>query len=88
MPRGRRHQHQQGGRVFKSQFGKIIKFTKKVGKNKTFRNVTGAAIKEEPDAIESLSKKLKNKRLKSILNNNITKMGVDLATGFTLDKLK
>ena len=46
------------------------------------------AISEAPAALESLSKKVKNKRLKSILNSDIAKTGVDLATDFALDKLQ
>ena len=45
-------------------------------------------ISEAPGPIENLSKKVKNKRLKSILNSDITKTGVDLTTGFALDKLQ
>ena len=77
-PRGQRRRVRQGGRGFKSTFKKVINFAKKVGKNKTFRNISRAAISEPPAALESLSKKVKNKRLKSILNSNIAKTGVDL----------
>ena len=87
-PRGRRRHVRQGGRGFKSTFKKVTNFTKKVGKNKTFRNISRVAISEAPAALESLSKKVKNKRLKSILNSDIAKTGVDLATDFALDKLQ
>ena len=87
-PRGRRQRIIQGGRGFKSAFKKVLNFTKKVGKNKAFRNILRAVTSEAPGAIENLSKKVKNKRLKSILNGDITKTGVDLATGFALDKLQ
>ena len=35
-PRGRRCQVRQGGRCFKSAFGKLMRFAKKVGNNKAF----------------------------------------------------
>ena len=40
-----------------------------------------------PDAIGNLSKRVKNKKLKSILDSDITKTGIDSATGYALDKL-
>ena len=36
VPRGRRRQVRQGGRGFKSAFGKLMRFAKKVGNNKAF----------------------------------------------------
>ena len=88
-PRGRRRAAvQQGGRGFKSAFKKVLNFAKKAAKNKTVRNIGRAIISEAPGALESLSKKVKNKKLKSILDDDITKTGVDLATGYALDKLQ
>ena len=46
-----------------------------------------AILKEVPDAIGNLSKRVKNKKLKPILDSDITKTGIDLATGYTMDKL-
>ena len=63
------------------------RFDKKVGNNKAFKNVVGAVLKEVPGAIGNLSKRVKNKKLKSILDSDITKTGIDLAMGFALDKL-
>ena len=59
-PKGRRrHQGiQQGGRGFKSVFGKLMRFAKKVGNNKAFKNVVWAVIKEVPGAIGNLSKRV------------------------------
>ena len=37
-------------------------------------------MSKAPGAIEILSKKVKNKKLKAILNSNIAKTSVDLAT--------
>ena len=85
--KGRRHQVRQGGRGFKSSLGKLMRFAEKVGNNKAFKNVAGAVLKEMPDAIGKLSKRVKNKKLKSILDSDITKTGIDLATGYALDKL-
>ena len=64
-----------------------MRFAKKVGNNKAFKNVAGAVLKEVPGAIGNLSKRVKNKKLKSILDSDITKTGIDLAMGFALDKL-
>ena len=87
-PRGRRRRVRQGGRGFKSAFKKAFNFAKKISKNKAVRNIGRAIISEAPGALESLSKKVKNKKLKAILNSDIAKTGVDLATGYTLDKLQ
>ena len=86
-PNGRRHWVRQGGRGFKSAFGKLKRFAKKVGNNKAFENVVGAVLKEVPGAIGNLSKRVKNKKLKLILDSDITKTGIDLATGYALDNL-
>ena len=56
--------------------------------NKSVRNIAKEIISEVPTALEGLTKKVKNKKLKSILDNNITKTGVDLAVGYALDKLQ
>ena len=86
-PKGRHHRVRQGGWGFKSVFGKLKRFAKKVGNNKVFKNVAGAVLKEVPGTIGNLSKRVKNKKLKSILDSDITKTGIDLATGYALDKL-
>ena len=65
-----------------------MRYAKKVGKNKAFKNIAGAVIKEVPVAIENLSKRVTNKKLKLILDCDIGKTGIDLATGYALDKLK
>ena len=87
-PKGRRRRVKQGGRGFKSAFKKAFNFAKKISKNKAVRNIGRAIISEAPGALEALSKKVKNKKLKAILNSDIAKTGVDLATGFALDKLQ
>ena len=38
-PKGRRRRVRQGGRGFKSSFGKLMRFAKKVGNNKAFKIV-------------------------------------------------
>ena len=60
-------------RGFKSAFKKAFNFAKKISKNKAIRNIGRAIISEAPGALEGLSKKLKNKKLKAILNSDITK---------------
>ena len=54
-----------------------MRFAKKVGNNKAFENVAGAVIKEVPGTIGNLSKRVKYKKLKLILDSDIT--GLDLA---------
>ena len=56
VPKGRRCRVRQGRRGFKSAFGKLMRFAKKVGNNKAFKNVAGAVLKEVPDTIGNLSK--------------------------------
>ena len=89
-PRGRRRWRpaQQGGRGFKSFFKKGLNFAKKAYKNKTVRNIARELIEKAPDAIEGLSKKVKNKNLKKILDSDIARTGVNFATGLALDKLQ
>ena len=86
-PKGRRHRVRQGRRGFNNAFGKLKRFAKKVRNNKAFKNVAGAVLKEVPGAIGNLSKRVKNKKLKLILDSDITKTGIDLAMGYALDKL-
>ena len=74
--------------VLKVHLKKLSILLKKISKNKAVRNIGRAIISEAPGALEGLSKKVKNKKLKAILNSNIAKTGVDLATGFRLDKLQ
>ena len=86
-PRGQRRRGRQGGRGFKSFFKKALKLGKKALNNKTVRSIGRELIQNVPDAVEMLGSKVKNKRIKKLLNNDITKTGLDLATGFALDKL-
>ena len=65
----------------------MTRFAKKVGNKKAFKNIVGAVLKEVPGTIGNLSKRVKNKKLKSILDSDMAKTGIDLATGYTLDKL-
>ena len=87
-PRGRRRRVRQGGRGFKSAFKKAFNFAKKISKNKAVRNISRAIISQAPDALEGLSKKVQNKKLKAILNSDIAKTGVNLTSGYVLDKLQ
>ena len=91
-PRGRRRRrraaNQQGGRGFKSFFKKAVNFGKKAFKNKAVRGITRQLVENAPDAFDLLGKKVKNKKLKKILNSDIAKTGVNLASGFALDKLQ
>ena len=85
-PRGRRNR--QRGRGFKSFFKKALKFGKKALNNKTVRSIGRELIQNVPDAVDMLGKKVKNKKLKKILNSDITKTGVNLASGYALDSLQ
>ena len=88
-PKGKRRRRRAGqrGRGFKSFLKKAANFGKKAFKNKMVRGITRQLIENAPDALDMLSTKVKNKKLKKLLNSDITKTGVDLATGFALDKL-
>ena len=89
-PKGKRRRRRVGqrGRGFKSFLKKAANFGKKALKNKTVRGITRQLIENAPDALDMLSRKVKNKKLKKLLNSDITKTGVDLAAGFALDKLQ
>ena len=65
----------------------MTRFAKKVGNKKAFKNIVGAVLKEVPGTIGNLSKRVKNKKLKLILDSDMAKTGIDLATGYALDKL-
>ena len=71
-PRGQKRRVRQGGRGFKSAFKKVFNFAKKVSKNKAVRNIGRAIINKAPGAIE-IYLKVKNKKLKAILNSDIEK---------------
>ena len=78
----------QGGRGFKSFFKKACKFGKKALNNKTVRSIGREILQNVPDAVEMLGSKVKNKKLKKILNSDITRTGVNLASGYAIDKLQ
>ena len=85
--KGRHRRARQGGPGFKSAFGKLMRFAKKVRNNKAFKNVAGAVLKEVPVAIGNLSKRVKNEKLKLILDSDMAKTGIDLAMEYAMDKL-
>ena len=78
----------QRGRGFKSFFKKAYKFGKKALNNKTVRSIGREILQNVPDAVEMLGNKVKNKKLKKILNSDITRTGVNLASGYAIDKLQ
>ena len=86
--RRRRVRGQQGGRGLKSFFKKAANFGKKALQNKIVRNIGRQLAENARDAFEMLGNKVKNKKLKRILNSDIAKTGVNLASGFALDKLQ
>ena len=91
-PRRRRRRAVQHGRGFKSFMRKGFNFAKRTAKkaynNKSIRDIAKAIISEVPTAVEGLSNKVNNKTLKKILDNDITKTGINLAAGYALDKLQ
>ena len=78
----------QSGRGFKSFFKKAYKFGKKALNNKTVRSIGREILQNVPDAVEMLGSKVKNKKLKKILNSDIARTGVNLASGYAIDKLQ
>ena len=86
--RRRRVRGRQGGRGLKSFFKKAANFGKKALQNKIVRNIGRQLAENAPDAFEMLGNKVKNKKLKRILKKDIAKTGVNLASGFALDKLQ
>ena len=84
-PKGKRRQ--QRGRLFKSFLGKAFGLTKKVVQNPIVTDLAKMEIAEVPGLLDKLLGRVKNKRLKSLLNSNTAKTRVNLATGFVLDKL-
>ena len=89
-PKGRRRRRAVGqrGRGFKSFSKKGLSFAKKAFNNKSVRNIAKALISEAPVALEAAGRKVNNKKLKKIPNSDLAKTGVDLASGFALDKLQ
>ena len=74
--------------VSKVFFKKALNFAKKAATNKLVKNIGRALLNEAPTAFKGLSKKVKNKKIRSILNSDIAKTGVNLATDYALDKLQ
>ena len=89
-PKGTRRRRAVGqrGRGFKSFSKKGLSFAKKAFNNKSVRNIAKALISEAPVALEAAGRKVNNKKLKKIPNSDLAKTGVDLASGFALDKLQ
>ena len=72
-------------KVFLKKLSILLK--KQLTNNKLVKNISRALLNEAPTAFEGLSKKVKNKKI-SMLNSDIAKTGVNLATYYTLDKLQ
>ena len=84
-PRGRRRR--QRGQGIGSFFKKAYKFGKKAVKSRLGRKISKALISEIPHALENLSGKIKNKKIKRILNSDLAKTGTDYATSLALEHL-
>ena len=84
-PRGRRRR-QRGQGILKF-LKKGYRLGKRAIKSRLGRKISKALISEIPDAIEKLSGRVKNKKIKSILNSDLAKTGTDYATNLALEHL-
>ena len=80
-PKGKRRR--QRGRGFESFLGKTFGLAKKVVKNPIVRDLAKMGTAEVPGLVDKLSGRVKNKKLKSLLNSDIVKTGVNLATAIS-----
>ena len=88
-PRGRRRrQRGQGIGSFLKKIGKKA-FTvgKKAVKSRLGRKISKALVSEIPHVLEGLSGRIKNKKIKRILNSDLAKTGTDYATSLALEHL-
>ena len=91
-PRGRRRrQRGQGFGSFFKKIGKVGKKAFKVGKkavnSRLGRKISKALVSEIPHALEKLSGRIKNEKIKRILNSDLAKTGTDYATSLALEHL-
>ena len=84
-PRGRRRR-QRGQGILKF-LKKGYRLGKKAIKSRLGRKISKAIISEIPDAIEKLSGRIKNKKIRGILNSDLAKTGTDYATNLALEHL-
>ena len=84
-PRGRRRR-QRGQGILKF-LKKGYRLGKRAIKSRLGRKISKALISELPNAIEKLSGKVKNKKIRSILNSDLAKTGTDYATNLALEHL-
>ena len=84
-PRSRRRR--QRGQGIGSFFKKAYKFGKKGVKSRLGRKISKALVSEIPHALEKLSGRIKNKKIKRILNSDLAKTGTDYATSLALEHL-
>ena len=85
MPKGKRRR--QRGRGFKSALKKAFGLTKRVAKSSAFKNIAKAGMAELPGLVGKLFDYVKNKRLKSMVDSEITKIGLDLAAEHAMENL-
>ena len=78
----------QRGRGIGSVFKKAFRLGKRALNSRLGKKVARAVVAEVPDVLETLGGKVKNKRLKRILTNDLAKTGADYATGLALEKLQ
>ena len=91
-PRGRRRrQRGQGFGSFFKKIGRVGKKAFKVGKkavnSRLGRKISKALVSEIPHALEKLSGRIKNEKIKRILNSDLAKTGTDYATSLALEHL-
>ena len=84
-PLGRRRR-QRGQGILKF-LKKGYRLGKRAIKSRLGRKISKALISEIPDAIEKLSGRIKNKKIRGILNSDLAKTGTDYATNLALEHL-
>ena len=84
-PRGRRRR-QRGRGIFKF-LKKAYRLGKKAVNSRLGKKISKAVISEIPNTLENLSGRIKNKKIKRILNSDLAKTGTDYATSLALEHL-
>ena len=84
-PRGRRRR--QRGQGIMKFLKKGFNIGKKAIKSRLGKKISKALITEVPYALEALSGRIKNKKIRGILNSDLAKTGTDYATSLALQHL-
>ena len=87
-PRGQRWQPRQVANQKEQGIGNFFKMAKKVAKSKIACNIGKKALEYFPDIYENLSGKIKNKKLKKILDSDSAKNLVRYKSNYGQNKLQ